>query len=155
MHSSVAPRRVLVGLHQNRGLKPTATISAPRRGALMWDRAATLALVAQVSNRSRRRKAADWSLALTRLSGIKGIFFLRCSSEMTRHPLMGYPTKLQCIQRRDSQQFYINFPTPLAQALDLQKGEQLEWTIVDKGHLLLSRQVVPPDPVPIKKNSPP
>lgn len=68
---------------------------------------------------------------------------------------MGYPTKLQCIQRRDSQQFYINFPTPLAQALDLQKGEQLEWTIVDKGHLLLSRQVVPPDPVLIKKNSPP
>ena len=39
---------------------------------------------------------------------------------------MGYPTKLQCIQRQDSQQFYINFPTPLAQALDFQKGERLE-----------------------------
>jgi hypothetical protein len=64
---------------------------------------------------------------------------------------MGYPTKLQCIQRQDSSQFYINFPTPLAQALDFQKGEQLEWTIVDKGHLVLSRQVVPPDPVPLKK----
>jgi hypothetical protein len=64
---------------------------------------------------------------------------------------MGHPTKLQCIQRQDSQQFYINFPTPLAQALDFQKGEQLEWTIVDKGHLVLSRQFVPPDPVPLKK----
>lgn len=64
---------------------------------------------------------------------------------------MGYPTKLQCIQRQDSSQFYINFPTPLAQALDFQKGEQLEWTIVDKGHLVLSRQVVPADPVRLKK----
>lgn len=67
---------------------------------------------------------------------------------------MGYPTKLQCIQRQDSRQFYINFPTPLAQALDFQKGEQLDWTIVDKGHLVLSRQVVPPDPVPLKKKPP-
>ncbi|HVZ28064.1 MAG TPA: hypothetical protein VG798_05360 [Rhizomicrobium sp.] len=67
---------------------------------------------------------------------------------------MGYPTKLQCIQRQDSAQFYINFPAPLAQALEFQKGEQLEWTIVDKGHLVLSRQVVPADPVPVKKKPP-
>lgn len=52
---------------------------------------------------------------------------------------MGYPTKLQCIQRQDSQQFHINFPIPLAQALDFQAGEQLERTIVDSGHLVLSR----------------
>lgn len=64
---------------------------------------------------------------------------------------MGYPTKLQCIQRKNSQQFYINFPTPLAQAIECQKGEPLEWTIVDKGHLILSRRLVPPDPVPVKK----
>jgi antitoxin component of MazEF toxin-antitoxin module len=67
---------------------------------------------------------------------------------------MGYPTKLQCIQRQGSQQFYVNFPASLAQAIDLQKGEQFEWTIVDKGRLLLSRQVVPPDPVPLKKKPP-
>lgn len=67
---------------------------------------------------------------------------------------MGYPTKLQCIQRHDSQQFYINFPTPLAQALDFQKGEQLEWTLVDKGHLVLSRQVVPPRPGTGQKKPP-
>ena len=70
---------------------------------------------------------------------------------MTRYTHMGYPTKLQCIKRKDSQQFYINFPTPLAQALDFQHGEQLEWTIADKGHLVLSRNVVPPDPVAVKK----
>jgi hypothetical protein len=33
---------------------------------------------------------------------------------MTRYSRMGYPTKLQCIQRQNSQQFYINFPLPMA-----------------------------------------
>jgi hypothetical protein len=27
---------------------------------------------------------------------------------------MGYPTKVQLIQRQESQQWYINFPAPLA-----------------------------------------
>ena len=73
---------------------------------------------------------------------------------MTRYSRMGYPTKLQCIQRQNSQQFYINFPLPMAQALDFQPGEQLEWTIADKGHFILARQSVPPDPVPLKKKLP-
>jgi hypothetical protein len=64
---------------------------------------------------------------------------------------MGYPTKVQCIERQESAQFYINFPAPLAQALDFLKGEMVEWTIHDKGHLILSRQEVPADPVPVKK----
>ena len=38
------------------------------------------------------------------------------------------------------------------QALEFEKGEQVHWTIHDKGHLILSRQIVPPDPVPVKKN---
>jgi hypothetical protein len=66
---------------------------------------------------------------------------------------MGYPTKLQCIRRQNSHQFYVNFPLPMAQALDFQPGEQLEWTIADKGHFILSRQSVPPDPVPLKKKT--
>ncbi|HEY9154018.1 MAG TPA: hypothetical protein VIM69_02735 [Opitutaceae bacterium] len=66
---------------------------------------------------------------------------------------MGYPTKVQCIERKDSAQFYINFPTPLAQALEFSKGEVVEWTIHDKGHLILSRQESPPDPVPVKKTT--
>lgn len=68
---------------------------------------------------------------------------------------MGYPTKLPCIQRRDSQQFYINFHTPLAHALELQKDEQFEWTIVDKDHLVLSRPLVPPPRSRSKTNFPP
>lgn len=66
---------------------------------------------------------------------------------------MGYPTKVQCIERKESAQFYINFPTPLAQALEFSKGEMVEWTIHDKGHLILSRQEVPADVVPVKKTS--
>ena len=64
---------------------------------------------------------------------------------------MGYPTKVQLIDRKDSQQFYINFPAPIAQAMDFAKGEVVEWTIADKKHLILSRTVVPADAVDLKK----
>ena len=64
---------------------------------------------------------------------------------------MGYPTKVQLIERKDSQQFYINFPAPIAQAMEFTKGEVVEWTIADKQHLILSRAVVPPDAVDLKK----
>lgn len=64
---------------------------------------------------------------------------------------MGYPTKVQLIERKDSQQFYINFPAPIAQAMEFTKGEMVEWTVADKQHLILSRSTVPPDPVDVKK----
>jgi hypothetical protein len=64
---------------------------------------------------------------------------------------MGYPTKVQLIERKDSQQFYINFPAPIAQAMAFTKGEVVEWTVADKQHLILSRSTVPPDPVDVKK----
>lgn len=64
---------------------------------------------------------------------------------------MGYPTKVQLIERKDSQQFYINFPAPIAQAMEFAKGEIVEWTIADKQHLILARAAVPPDAVDVKK----
>jgi len=64
---------------------------------------------------------------------------------------MGYPTKVQLIKRKKSAQFYINFPTALAQAMDFSKAEDVEWTVSDKKHLILSRKIVPPDPVDLKK----
>jgi hypothetical protein len=64
---------------------------------------------------------------------------------------MGYPTKVQLIERKESQQWYINFPAPIAQAMDFSKGEIVEWTIHDKGHLIVSRREIPQDPVPVKK----
>jgi hypothetical protein len=64
---------------------------------------------------------------------------------------MGFPTKVQLIQRKESEQWYINFPSALAQAMEFEKGEEVEWIVADKAHLILSRQHAPPDPVSVKK----
>jgi hypothetical protein len=67
---------------------------------------------------------------------------------------MGYPTKVQLIDRKQSKQWYINFPAAIAQAMDFEKGEDVQWTIADKGHLILSREQVPPNPIDLKKTPP-
>ena len=67
---------------------------------------------------------------------------------------MGFPTKVQLIQRKASEQWYINFPSAVAQAMEFTKGETVEWIIADKGHLILSRQDVPPNPVDLEKKTP-
>jgi len=67
---------------------------------------------------------------------------------------MGYPTKVQLIQRKASQQWFINFPAAIAQGMDFSKGEDVQWTIADKGHLILSRNYVPPNPIDLNKALP-
>lgn len=52
---------------------------------------------------------------------------------------MGYPTKVQLIQRQASTQWYVNFPAAVAGVLDLQKGEVVEWTVQDRSTLILKR----------------
>jgi antitoxin component of MazEF toxin-antitoxin module len=52
---------------------------------------------------------------------------------------VGYPTKVQLIRRKDSEQWYINFPAAIAQAMEFTKGETVEWVIQDRGRLLLNR----------------
>lgn len=52
---------------------------------------------------------------------------------------MGYPTKVQLIQRQTSQQYYIAVPAALARSLGLQKGETIEWNVRDRDNLLLHR----------------
>jgi hypothetical protein len=54
---------------------------------------------------------------------------------------MGYPTRVQLIQRQESEQWYINFPAPLARAMEFQKGEVIEWVIQDRNTLVLRRTV--------------
>jgi hypothetical protein len=53
---------------------------------------------------------------------------------------MGFPTKVQLIQRKDSQQWYINFPSAIAQAMEFTRGEIVEWIIEGKDRLLLRRR---------------
>ncbi len=52
---------------------------------------------------------------------------------------MGFPTKVQLINRKGSQQWYINFPAALAQACEFLRGEVVEWVVKDKSTLILRR----------------
>jgi antitoxin component of MazEF toxin-antitoxin module len=53
---------------------------------------------------------------------------------------MGYLVKLQKVQRPTNRSFYINLPAALADAIQLDKGEELEWFIEDKNTLILRRK---------------
>jgi antitoxin component of MazEF toxin-antitoxin module len=64
---------------------------------------------------------------------------------------MGYPTKVQLIKRKESEQWYINFPAAVAQAMEFERGETVEWIIEDKGSLVLRRQKVPPSAIKKKR----
>lgn len=57
---------------------------------------------------------------------------------------MGFPTKVQLIQRKASEQWYINFPAAVAQAMEFEKGEIVEWIVEDKAQLVLRRLNPPP-----------
>jgi len=52
---------------------------------------------------------------------------------------MGFPTKIQLIKRAKSEQWYINFPSAIAQAMEFERGEVVEWLIEDKRKLILKR----------------
>lgn len=52
---------------------------------------------------------------------------------------MGYPTKIQVIKRAKSEQWYVNFPAAVAQAIEFEKGEEVEWLIDDHQNFILRR----------------
>jgi hypothetical protein len=52
---------------------------------------------------------------------------------------MGYPTKIQLIKRAKSEQWYINFPSAIAQAMEFERGEVAEWLIDNHQRLVLQR----------------
>ncbi|NHE56542.1 hypothetical protein [Cyclobacterium plantarum] len=52
---------------------------------------------------------------------------------------MGYKTKVQLIKRLKSEQYYVNFPAALAQAMEFTAGEEVEWLIDDHQRLVLRR----------------
>lgn len=57
---------------------------------------------------------------------------------------MGFPTKVQLIKRKNSEQWYINFPAAIAQAMEFARGEVVEWIIADNSQLVLRRRDTPP-----------
>jgi len=53
---------------------------------------------------------------------------------------MGYLSKVQLIERaNNTRQFYLICPAPLAEALELEKGEPIEWVIEDRHTLIVKR----------------
>ena len=56
---------------------------------------------------------------------------------------MGYPTKIQLISRQKGQQWYVNFPNALAEAMNFEKGETVEWTVLSATTLHMKRRAQP------------
>jgi antitoxin component of MazEF toxin-antitoxin module len=52
---------------------------------------------------------------------------------------MGHATKIQLIKRLKSEQWYVNFPAAVAQAIEFEQGEKVEWLIDDHQNIVLRR----------------
>jgi len=70
-----------------------------------------------------------------------------------------YPVKIQTIRSKGrTDRFYVFVPLPLAAAIGLQRGEEVQWTLTDKDRLCLRRlSPTPPAaaPPPAIKGEPP
>lgn len=55
--------------------------------------------------------------------------FKRETKTVIKEQNMGYPTKIQLISREKGNQWYVNFPNALAEAMNFQKGETVEWEV--------------------------
>lgn len=51
----------------------------------------------------------------------------------------GYAIKVQKVERPTNRSYYVNLPVVLAEALEIDKGEELHWLVEDKNTLLLCR----------------
>lgn len=54
---------------------------------------------------------------------------------------MGYKSKIQMVDRGKTKSFYINFPAAIAEACNIEKGEEMEWLIEDKNTFVLKRVI--------------
>jgi antitoxin component of MazEF toxin-antitoxin module len=52
---------------------------------------------------------------------------------------MGYTVKIQKIQRATNKTYYVNFPGAFADAVNLEKGEEMEWFIESRNCFVLKR----------------
>lgn len=53
---------------------------------------------------------------------------------------MGHLIKIQRVERGTTKSFYVNFPAALAEAAQIEKGEEFEWLVEDKNAFLLKRK---------------
>ena len=52
---------------------------------------------------------------------------------------MGYKVKIQRVERGSTKSFYANFPAAVAEASNIEKGEEMEWCIHDRNTFILRR----------------
>lgn len=52
---------------------------------------------------------------------------------------MGHKIKVQRVERGKTKSFYINFPAAIAEAGQIEKGEEMEWLIEDRDTYVLKR----------------
>jgi hypothetical protein len=52
---------------------------------------------------------------------------------------MGYKVRIQRVDRPTNRSFYLNFPSPLADSVNMQKGEELEWLMEDRNTFVVKR----------------
>ena len=52
---------------------------------------------------------------------------------------MGYKVKIQRVERGNTKSFYVNFPASIAEAGQIEKGEEMEWLIEDRDTYVLKR----------------
>jgi antitoxin component of MazEF toxin-antitoxin module len=65
---------------------------------------------------------------------------------------MGHKIKIQRVERGATKSCYVNFPAVLAEAAQIEKGEELEWLMDDKNTFIL-RRVIPKKPVIKRKHA--
>lgn len=65
---------------------------------------------------------------------------------------MGHLIKIQRVERGKTKSYYVNFPAALAEAAQIEKGEEFEWLVEDKNAFLLRRKTPKNS---ILKSSPP
>ena len=55
-----------------------------------------------------------------------------------------YPLKIQAIRSKNQQaRLYVYFPLPLAAAIGMKAGEEVQWELLDRGELHLVRKQLP------------
>ena len=52
---------------------------------------------------------------------------------------MGYNVKIQRVDRGKTKSFYVNLPAAVAEACNIEKGEEMEWLVENKDTFVLKR----------------
>jgi hypothetical protein len=58
---------------------------------------------------------------------------------LIKNKKMGSKVKIQRVERGKTKSFYVNFPAAVAEAGQIEKGEEMEWFIEDRDTYVLKR----------------